>query len=334
MFGSTILDVAIGLSFTFLTVALLASALTEAIASILRWRACTLMQGVMDLLNDAEFNGLARNLYNSALVGPRLGGDPQRDGVLKRFRNRPSYIDPGDFAAALASIAQIPGPDMAPERIKARLAVADPQIRRLLEGIVDRTGGDLAAIRAEIARWFDAAMDRVSGAYKRWSQLVSFLLALLIAAALNVSAVHIATVLWQQPLIADAIKPTQDPRAALAAFEKLPLPIGWSRYLAPVRLAPAGGNPPSAEPHCTEWWQLFCTESEPQKKPMPVSYRGWQLRDLDGWGWSEMVGGWLITAFAALFGAPFWFDLLQLIIRLKGTGPSPAEKARQTAAAA
>jgi hypothetical protein len=43
--------------------------------------------------------------------------------------------------------------------------------------------------------------------------------------------------------------------------------------------------------------------------------------------------GWLITAFAALFGAPFWFDVLQSVIRLKGSGPSPAEKANKQAAA-
>jgi hypothetical protein len=42
--------------------------------------------------------------------------------------------------------------------------------------------------------------------------------------------------------------------------------------------------------------------------------------------------GWLITAVAALFGAPFWFDALQSIIRLKGAGPSPDEKATNRAA--
>jgi hypothetical protein len=46
-----------------------------------------------------------------------------------------------------------------------------------------------------------------------------------------------------------------------------------------------------------------------------------------------MVVGWIITGLAALFGAPFWFDLLQQICRLKGTGPSPDEKQEGTAAA-
>jgi hypothetical protein len=45
------------------------------------------------------------------------------------------------------------------------------------------------------------------------------------------------------------------------------------------------------------------------------------------------VLGWIITALASLFGAPFWFDTLQQVIRLKGSGPSPAEKTNNTAAA-
>ena len=42
--------------------------------------------------------------------------------------------------------------------------------------------------------------------------------------------------------------------------------------------------------------------------------------------------GWMITAVSALFGAPFWFDTLQNLIRLKGSGPSPAEKNNKAAA--
>ncbi len=44
------------------------------------------------------------------------------------------------------------------------------------------------------------------------------------------------------------------------------------------------------------------------------------------------VFGWLITALASLFGAPFWFDALQQIIRLKGAGPSPSEEGTNAAA--
>jgi hypothetical protein len=44
--------------------------------------------------------------------------------------------------------------------------------------------------------------------------------------------------------------------------------------------------------------------------------------------------GWLITAFATLFGARFSFDALQQFVRLKGAGPSPEEKRYGSGAAA
>jgi hypothetical protein len=49
--------------------------------------------------------------------------------------------------------------------------------------------------------------------------------------------------------------------------------------------------------------------------------------------WTRVLG-WVITALATLFGAAFWFDALQQIIRLKGAGPSPAEKNQHRGAAA
>jgi hypothetical protein len=56
-------------------------------------------------------------------------------------------------------------------------------------------------------------------------------------------------------------------------------------------------------------------------------------RPVPQWDWVRIFG-WIITAFATLFGAPFWFDSLQYLIRLKGSGPSPSEKEEGKGAAA
>jgi hypothetical protein len=47
-----------------------------------------------------------------------------------------------------------------------------------------------------------------------------------------------------------------------------------------------------------------------------------------------MLAGWLLSGLSALFEAPFWFDTLQQVARLKGSGPSPAEKKSGDSAAA
>jgi hypothetical protein len=65
----------------------------------------------------------------------------------------------------------------------------------------------LGKFRNELARWFDNAMDRLSGVYKRKTQAWSFALALIMAAVLNVSAIDVGLALWQRPIALKAMMP-------------------------------------------------------------------------------------------------------------------------------
>jgi hypothetical protein len=328
MFSSTVLDVAVGLIFVFFVVSLAASAILEAIAGIVTWRSGTLLKGVKDLLNDKQFTGLAAQLYQHALINPRndgcggqtvVGQGPIVEAALRK--DAPAYIDPKQFADALIDILNTGKPTVAADAaghpgkmasgnsgsiaraIDHVVPPADnPQINALLKGMSRRAESDLDKMRAEVADWFDSAMDRVSGVYKRWTQLWHFLIALALAVLLNISALHVASDLWKQPTAAKSIEnskslsDSKDAVAAIRQLDTLALPIGWFNY----RLPAEGGEATSPK-----WWEDY----------------------------PEMVLGWLITALAALFGAPFWFDLLQKVIRLKGSGPSPGEKKDKTAAA-
>src|SRR5271167_458994 len=193
MFNSTVLDVAIGLVFTFLALSLAVSAIVEALASAMKWRSSTLLQGIKDLLNDPNFTGLARSIYNHALVNPQDSGTAKTEKALK---NPPAYMDPRLFADALVDVAKVTqdSPDKMKSTIDAN--IKDPQLNSLLKGIVDQTAGDLGKMREQIAAWFNNSMDRVSGAYKRKTQLWSFVIALTMVIALNVSAISVGEALW------------------------------------------------------------------------------------------------------------------------------------------
>jgi hypothetical protein len=39
-----------------------------------------------------------------------------------------------------------------------------------------------------------------------------------------------------------------------------------------------------------------------------------------GWGWLSKPFGIIVTAFALMLGAPFWFDTLSRLSRLRATG--------------
>ena len=211
MLSSGILDFAIGMIFTFFAVSLAAGAATEAVASVLKWRSHTLFKGVKDLLNDRNFKALAAEIYSHGLINPR--GDGSVPDRWQRWLKGPAYIQPDQFAAAFLDIINgvAAGPagaaagGAASQRnsvVQLDQAVNDkvknnPQINAMLHGIIQRAEGDEEEIRKELAAWFDNAMDRVSGAYKRWAQLSSFILAFLIATLLNISAIDVAKSLWK-----------------------------------------------------------------------------------------------------------------------------------------
>ena len=378
MFGSTILDVAIGLIFSFLAVSLFTSATVEAINSLLQLRAVNLKSGVMALVNDPNFDGLAKRLYAHALVSPLGPGlrqvsaaatapqasagaapvkaRPASDNstYLSRvkdvaafwrpagpayvdIRTLPAYIDKHQFARALLDITGLSAASAADAAAaaadaKARsasldsaiAAIANPQIRDFLKGASDRARGDIKTIEDEVAGWFDGAMDRVSGEFKRWTQAAAFVIALASAVFFNIDSIRVGEALWEHPAIADqlyAAEQTQPPQSDKASQS---VPGGSPNFLDDEKRAVAD-------------IQALLAAG------LPIGWPSGHLFDVsDGHGaptyiWSsptfgQSLVGWLITAFATLFGAPFWFDALQSIVRLKGAGPSPADKADKRAA--
>jgi len=225
VFNSTILDVVIGLSFCFFVVSIITSATVEGIASLLKWRAATLLDGVKSLLNDSG-TGLAKDVFNSALVNPRAPGNAASTDALTA---RPSYIDPKQFGNALIDVLKLAPGTVAELQKNIDTKISDLQIRAMLHGMILRTSGDLGRLRDELASWFDASMDRVSGVYKRKVQAWTFLVALTLSVLLNVDTFSIATKLWEQPIVANKITGAQypSPRSALDALEEIGMPMGW-----------------------------------------------------------------------------------------------------------
>ena len=274
MFNSTVLEVAVGMVFCFAAVALIVSSIYEAIASIFGLRSKTLLTGVKALLNDDSFSDLARGIYNHALINPRASGTAETEDDLI---NLPSYIDAKDFSTALLDCIQsVPG-DFAKlgDDIEA---ITDPQLKTLLKGFYVHAQGDVAVLHQKLATWFDSSMNRVSGAYKRWSQLWCFLIGLVIAALFNIDTFHLFSNLWAHPSLVAGLDTVGIEHASDAMNRLVAMPVGWETF------------PP-------EFGQALFIQ----------------------------LVGWLVTASAALFGAPFWFDILQQIlkIRVRGTGSKP-----------
>jgi hypothetical protein len=376
MFGSTILDIAIGLIFSFLAVSLFTSAAVEAINSLLQLRAVNLKSGIMALVNDPEFTGLAKSLYEHALVSPLgpgaqpapaaaaappgptaetapVAARPATDNstyvsrvkdvamfwkpagpAYVDIRTLPAYVDKKQFARALLDVTGLSAAavaDAAAAQPNAKpgaalddaiTKIASPQIRKFIKGVADRAQGDIQAIEDEVAAWFDNAMDRVSGEFKRWTQAATFAIALVASVLFNIDSIRIGEALWEHPAIADQLLAADHP---------------------PQASAPASSAPVQSKAFFDDETQAMKNIKDLLDAGLPVGWSSGQPFEIidakgaatyvwDSGTFGQSLVGWLITAFATLFGAPFWFDALQSIIRLKGSGPSPDEKTTKRAA--
>ncbi|SMC29429.1 hypothetical protein SAMN02745857_03827 [Andreprevotia lacus DSM 23236] len=282
MFNSSVLETLIGLVACYAALSLLTSSIYEAVASALRLRASNLLQGVQQLLNETGQTNPALTLaiYNNALVHPTGNGTASS---VKDLRQPPSYIEARHFAEAL--VEQLAGADQDAAQLKQAIdQIPDLQLRKLMQGLYQRSAASVDQFKTAVAGWFDTGMARLSGAYKRRSQLICLLIALLIAVVFNLDTFLMFNTLWHAPALNTHLALPVDASAAAAlqyVNQISPAPIGW---------AAVGGG--------LDWAVLL--------KHLP---------------------GWLITASAVLFGAPFWFDLLQRFVQLRGTGGKPADKA-------
>jgi hypothetical protein len=112
------------------------------------------------------------------------------DPSAKDKSNLPSYIPSRNFALAILGI-------VAPQSSAVSLRdsvdkIENAKVKNALTAMLHEAGEDANKLRDSIESWFNSTMDRVSGWYKRRSQLIIFLLGFGAAAIININSITIA----------------------------------------------------------------------------------------------------------------------------------------------
>lgn len=288
MFGSGILDVAVGLIFVYFFLSLICSVITEWISRIRSLRAITLEQGIRKLLRDSHGNGLAKKFYEHPLI----------EGIT-RDGHKPSYIPSHLFTLCLIDI-------IAPADSTKGVATFT-EIRRSLPkelyGVIlpllDSAEGDLSKARQNIEQWFDHSMDRISGWYKKKIQVFAIGLAFGITFITNADTLYLVKAFYNDSTLRNSFVTAAQKTVKERDSNTTAISIKMNDDVSFLRM-PMGWPDP-----------FLCRQ------------KGTELSWRDVFFWGEKVLGWILTAVAVSLGAPFWFDTLNRIANLRSTGQKP-----------
>jgi hypothetical protein len=358
--GSPILDVAIGLSFVFFLLSVIASAVSEAIAGVFNLRGKTLLAGIKGMIGDVE---IAEAVFEHPLV--RTNGmkkkpaeETEQDGAeeteqegdeeakrsffvklwaalgkpvawLRDLERKPSYVSAENFAIAFLETKKVKEEDAAPPSVpetakQHKLPVfLEKQLNALGVGKAQEIANkDIKKVEA----WFDDSMERVSGWYKRRSQWVTLVIAIAVAVGLNANTVRIAERLEQEPAIRQAVATA----AEKAIKKETPAPETAAQKQAREKEEGEGKKPPAAVVEIQKGGEHLSEASkELAALNLPIFWS--KANALHSMPWWKDALGWLITVIAISLGAPFWFDTLNRLANLRLAGKSPEEKEKAKA---
>jgi hypothetical protein len=376
MFGSEVLDVAIGLVFIYLVLSLICSAACELLESFWKRRAEYLQRGMSELFGGASGSALVKAIYDHPLVSSLFHGEYEEG----KTGNLPSYIPAHNFALALMDII---GPDAGTDGMRSGAAGAtvpmsaappgnfpgmgypysmaplsaeamrnaiqknlgtNETARQALLTLADAAGYDPVKVRENIEAWYNSSMDRVSGWFKRTSQLTILALGFAVSMAINADTMTITNSLATDKAVRsslisaaaeyarrpDASAQRPAPAAGTAPAGDATPPVGAT---PPVTAVPTEftSNIPACQvdlnsPDCRFQsnlrqirqsglplgWAPSVSTSDPRR--IPQTLQDWLMKILG-------IG---LTTLAISMGGPFWFDTLSKLIVVRST-LKPAE---------
>lgn len=309
---SALLDVLIGVLLLFTVLSIMVSAVNEYISNFLNLRARNLWR-FLDTVIVNEAQGISlktEDFYRTTTPAAVMD-----DGSMKKSA-LPTYIKAADFSSGVLNMLRPymgnndPTTPVSLEGLREATNKLndDSPLKQTLLTCLDKAEGDINRARWALENWYDGAMDRISGAYKKNVQRVVFGIGLVLAVTLNIDTINFVNSLLRNPALRESIA-AQSGLTAAQINER-------------ANMFSAAGMQPDFGSQITGFYEL-------QQLDLPIGWVNDMARpetpDFAAWlGYTiQKFFGLLITAFAVTQGAPFWFDLLNKVTNLRAGGRPP-----------
>jgi hypothetical protein len=357
MTGSIAIDVVISLIFIYLLYSLLASLIAEIIATNLGLRARNLHSALRRMLTNKNVTALQTLVKDPVdSVVSKFYNHPEIKSLTPgTFFSKPSFINPETFSKVLVDICKQNPDDSKNLKDGIRGLGLDASTERYLIEEVEEASQDMIKLRASIASWFDNTMKNSTEWYKRNLQILLFFIGFLIAWFFNVNTFKIVNNLStdkdardQMVLLASSYLESSAGTITIRKIDSLNRvnieedTAYHQKIDALLKLNEELINDISKTQNVLgggTWLPDSLTISIKKKNVIPdyieknilpkgdrhtiegTQYATFGRFDKLGYAFSMLwlnFFGYAVTALAISLGAPFWFDLLNKFMKLRG----------------
>jgi hypothetical protein len=324
MFNSPVLDLVILLSFTYFMGSL--------ISALMKARAKDLKKTLENLLLDPNWTVFAqKELFTSQHI----------KSLMNNSKQFPSYIPAQNFMLFIIEVLNKTGiftPDSVGAAITASALPASMKgvLNDLLakaQANVSATKNELSSFEQELEVFYNNAMERATGWYKRKVRRIMLVAGFVVAAVLNIDTIKISN---------DALS---DKAKLAKTVDKIIETLPDNKGAKSISISTSADTSGIS---ITEVLRIdsLINGTLTNIKNLQIKYNqvgGYQLGYNKGefkneW-WPDKNGigvfllkiiGLLFTAFALQLGSNYWFDLLNKVVNLRATGMKPDQKPKAT----
>jgi hypothetical protein len=273
-----------------------------------------------------------------------------------KLTKRPSYISSDFFAKAVLKILFEKG--KSPEEKTCIEGLNEAQkiqyIKRGIENLeqinetrtlfltmIDNSNYELEKFHKKLEGWFEETMNRASGWYKKQSQIITLLIGFTIAVVFNVDTIKIVKQLSKDKDAAKkmtelSVQYVNTHKDSLGHLSEEHDSIAQTFFLRADSLVKTDVSTANQIIglgwHYPDTVDILCNKTikNHEKCEVPCVLRKEPIQT--NWDKIKYVSskfnfrtilGFLLTALAISFGAPFWFDLLNKIVSIRGSGTKP-----------
>jgi hypothetical protein len=334
MSGFPILDLVVGIIFVYFLLSIISSSAIEMILTGLKARAALLEEWLFKIFDKPikQPDGTSLRLGQAIM-------DHCSVTALSKEKKSTSYIDAKNFTSAL--LEKITFDPANPKGIAKNVdefiaaiyktTVLSTELQRVLltyaneakdtyNALTEKTVSEIELFRGKIENWYDSSMDRISGELKRrYSRRATLFVAIVVTLFLNADSIALAKYLYSNTeartkIAMQAYDATKD-TALIKQVEELKTNGDTSKNVENIKNIIAK--------------KIADIDKSKQglSDVMPLTWKAGELRNAQGRLSPRLIfakiTGLLATILAIMMGAPFWFDLLNKVSNLRGTGTKP-----------